>query len=124
MASRRGRRRLSRSGDFERIYREGSSHANRFVVAYAFEREEADGDPRLGVSVSRKLGGAVDRNAVKRALRDAFWAFADRLPADHDFVLVARPPLAELLDREGPEGVAQSVRETLAKASGIEERLS
>jgi ribonuclease P protein component len=128
MASpRRGRRgRLSRSGEFERVYRDGSSHANRFVVAYAFARglEEA-AEPRLGVSVGRKLGGAVDRNAVKRALRDAFWELAERLPEDHDFVLVARPALPELIEREGADGVLGAVRETLAKAVGEdEERLS
>ena len=48
---------------------------------------------RLGVSVGRKVGGAVERNAVKRALREAFWALGDGLPAGHDFVLVARPDL-------------------------------
>ena len=59
---RRKRGRLSRSGDFERVYREGRSHANRFLVLYAFPRRDRDADGvevRLGVSVSRKVGGAV-----------------------------------------------------------------
>ena len=67
-------------------------------------------DVRLGVSVSRKVGGAVERNAVKRALREAFWAFGERLPADHDFVLVARPDVAGLVEREGTTASRASAR--------------
>ncbi len=78
----RKRGRLSRSGDFDRAYRDGRSHANRFLVLYAFPRsaEEADDDVRLGVSVGRKVGGAVERNKVKRTMREAFWALADDCP--------------------------------------------
>ena len=82
MAERRKRGRLSRSGDFDRVYRDGRSHANRFLVLYSFPRAErdADADGRLGISVSRKVGGAVERNAVKRALREAFWGLDERAP--------------------------------------------
>ena len=116
---RRRRGRLSRSGDFDRVYREGRSHANRFLVLYAFPRGEQNGDHeevRLGVSVSRKVGGAVERNAVKRALRDAFWSLDDTLPRGHDFVLVARPDAAGLVEREGPGGVATALEELAAEA--------
>jgi ribonuclease P protein component len=109
------RRRLSRSGEFDRVYRDGSSHATRYLVLYSFPRstEEAEG-VRLGVSVSRKVGGSVDRNRVKRALREAFWALSDRLPARHDFVLVARPEIGDLIEREGSGGVRGSIEEALA----------
>jgi ribonuclease P protein component len=114
---RRRRGRLSRSGDFDRVYREGSSHGNRFLVLYSFPRTDADGaDTRLGISVSRKVGGAVDRNAVKRSLREAFWSLDRELPASHDFVLVARPDVAGLIDREGTGGVATALRELAAEA--------
>lgn len=117
MAERRKRGRLSRSGDFDRVYRDGRSRANRFLVVYSFPRSGADADEvRLGISVSRKVGGAVERNTVKRALREAFWNLDAELAAEHDFVLVARPDVAGLVEREGTSGVETALRELLADA--------
>jgi ribonuclease P protein component len=122
-AGARKRRRLSRSGEFDRVYREGSSHATRFLVIYAFPRGADESEPReeevrLGVSAARKVGGAVQRNRVKRALREAFWSLSGDLPAGHDFVLVARPPLTELLEKDGAGAVASSLSEALSEALG------
>ena len=115
--ARRKRRRLSRSGEFERVYREGRSHASRHLVVYAFPRGSADdsSDPRLGLSVGRKLGGAVDRNRVKRQLRDAFWKNADSLKGGHDFVIVARPSAAELAE-QGEGAMEEALRAVLVDA--------
>ena len=108
-----GRRRLSRSAEFERVYRQGRSKANRFLVLYAFTRSEDDpaAGPRLGLSVSRKVGGAVDRTRVKRCLREAFWAEAERLPDGSDYVVVARPDARELAERDGMRGVRGALAE-------------
>jgi ribonuclease P protein component len=114
----RKRGRLSRSGDFDRAYRDGRSHANRYVVLYAFPRSEDESGEtvRLGVSVGRKVGGAVDRNKVKRAMREAFWGLSNRLPDGHDFVLVGRAGVAELVDREGSKGLSASIASLLDEA--------
>lgn len=118
--SRRPKRgRLSRSAEFERVYRQGRSVGNRFLVLHAFPRgktEPAEG-PRLGVSVSRKVGGAVDRNKVKRLLREAFSALADQVPADHDVVVVARPEARELAEREGLDGIRRELEDLVGKSS-------
>jgi ribonuclease P protein component len=106
------RRRLSRSAEFERVYRQGRSKGNRYLVLYAFPREEeSDEGPRLGLSVGRRVGGAVDRTRVKRALREAFWEEARRLPEGSDYVVVARPESLGLTDREGADGVRAALAE-------------
>jgi ribonuclease P protein component len=87
-------------------------------VLYAFPREEGADGPRLGLSVSRRVGGAVDRNRVKRVLREAFWAEAERLPQGSDYVVVARPDALDLAAREGMGGVRVALAELVDGLGG------
>lgn len=119
MSARRSR--LSRSSDFQRVYRQGSSTASRFVVMHYFKQPAGAGsEPRLGLSVSKKLGGAVVRNRVKRLLREAFRACEERLPKDYDYVLIARPQLTDLLDGPDKGAVPAAVRDVFERAGLLE----
>jgi ribonuclease P protein component len=115
IVARRRTGRLTRSAEFDRVYRQGRSVANRFLVLYAFPRGGEE-PPRVGLSVGRKVGGAVERNQLKRLLREACARHLDALPPGHDIVLVARAPARELGETEGLAGVDAALAELVAKA--------
>jgi ribonuclease P protein component len=107
--------RLSRSAEFDRVYRHGRSTANRHLVLYSFPNASVD-RPRVGLSVSRKVGGAVQRNKVKRLLREALARNEEQLVLGHDLVVVARPEALALAEREGSAGMESALRELLERA--------
>jgi ribonuclease P protein component len=115
----RRQHRLSRSRDFDTVYRKGRSVSTRFLVLYSFPREDdPDGAPRLGLAVSRQLGGAVQRNRLKRRLRSSFDDLSTRLPVGHDYVLIARPGLAEAVETRGYPWLAERVDEVFRLGEG------
>ncbi|HEY2537240.1 MAG TPA: ribonuclease P protein component [Solirubrobacteraceae bacterium] len=113
--SQTGSRRLSRSAEFERVYRHGRSTANRHLVLYTFPNASTS-RARLGLSVSRKVGGAVERNHVKRLLREAFAEVEGELDPAQDIVVVARPEIRELAERDGLEGVSGTLGELIERS--------
>jgi ribonuclease P protein component len=111
------RHRLSRSRDFDAVYRQGRSVSTRFLVLYWFPREDGAGEPRLGLAVPRATGGAVVRNRVKRQLREVWRALLPAVAAGNDFVLIARPGLPEAVESRGSDWLRERVDEVLAKAT-------
>jgi ribonuclease P protein component len=119
-APRRGR--LSRSAEFDKVLRSGRSHAGREFVLYVFPRGGAD-PPRMGLSVSRKVGGAVERNRVKRVLREAWALESPRLPPGSDAVVIARPDARRLAEEQGLVGVHAALSALVDKVPGVGERV-
>ena len=115
------RNRLSRSRDFDAVYRHGRSASTRFLTLHWFERSAEDdaGDPRLGLAVPKAAGNAVVRNRIKRQLREIWRAklAAGSLPPSRDFVLVVRPGLPEAVTARGHDWLVERVDEVLGKAA-------
>ncbi len=110
------RHRLSRSRDFDAVYRHGRSVSTRFLILYWFPRDD-DGDPRLGIAVPKGAGNAAERNRVKRRLRESWRARLTRVPAGRDYVLIARPALGETLESRDADWLGDRVDEVLGKAA-------
>ena len=91
--------RICNSLDFRRVYHRRCTAGDEWLLVFG----ELNGlaHPRLGLSVSRKLGGAVVRNRWKRLLREAFRLSREQLPPGVDLVVIPRqevkPELASLM---------------------------
>ena len=116
------RQRLTRSADFQKVYRQGKSVSGRYLVLYYFNRTAGSGagEPRLGVSVSKKVGGAVQRNRVKRVLKESFGHLSSSLATSFDYVIIARPGLAEYIEKSQFEEVTAALAELFRRAGLIQ----
>jgi ribonuclease P protein component len=113
------RHRLSRSRDFDAVYRQGRSTSTRFLVLYWFDRdrEEDPGEPRLGLAVPKAAGNAVARNRIKRQLREAWRERLEHIPPGRDYVLIVKPGLPEAVQTNGFSWLGERMDEVLGKAA-------
>ena len=109
--------RLSRSRDFDAVYRQGRSVSTRFLVLYWFPREDGGDEPRLGLAVPKASGSAVVRNRIKRQLREAWRTTLPQVKSGQDYVLIARPGLSEAAAKQGFAWIQERVEEVLHKAA-------
>jgi ribonuclease P protein component len=111
------RNRLSRSRDFDAVYRQGRSVSTRFLTLYWFPRPEAIGSSRVGFAVPKAVGNAVARNRIKRQLREIMHVRLEGLPATNDYVLRVRQGLPEAAAANGHGWLESRVDEVLGKAA-------
>lgn len=102
--------RIRRTVDFQRAYQRRCTAGDRTLLVFA--RRNGLPGPRLGLSVSRKVGGAVGRNRWKRLLREAFRIEREKLPAGIDLVVIPRPGAEARLT-----SLRQSLRELARRAA-------
>jgi ribonuclease P protein component len=105
--------RLSRSRDFDAVYRHGRSASSRFLVLHWFPQAEP-AEPRFGFSVPKSVGGAVERNRIKRQLREVWRQRLAEVPPGNDYVLIVRSGLSEAVAAQGFEWLGERVDEVLA----------
>jgi len=111
------RNRLSRSKDFDTVYRRGRSASTRYLVLHWFPRDDdSDGEPRLGLAVPRAVGSAVVRNRVKRLLRESWRDLLASVPRGQDYVLAARSGLAGPAEARGKDWLTTEIAAVLEKA--------
>jgi len=109
---------LRRPSDFRRVYDARRSASNDWLIVYAAPNERSYS--RLGMSVSRKYGGAVQRNRLRRLYRESYRLSRAKLPTGLDLVLIPRgtsaPTLADLL--EAMPKLIEKVSKKIARDSG------
>ena len=79
---------LKRNSDFQRVYREGKSYANRYLVLYVLQNQTERN--RLGISVSKKVGNSVVRHRMARLIRESYRLQEDMFNSGLDMVVVTR----------------------------------
>ncbi|MDP4552974.1 ribonuclease P protein component [Guptibacillus hwajinpoensis] len=87
--------RIKKNSEFQNVFKNGSSTANRQFVVYVLKRNDQP-QFRLGLSVSKRIGNAVTRNRVKRLVRESFHQLSDQIKFPYDFVVIARKPTSDM----------------------------
>ena len=87
--------RVKREAEFQKVFHDGKSTANRQFVIYVLDKEMQN-HFRVGISVGKKIGNAVTRNAVKRKIRQSLLELKDEIKTNKDFLVIARKPVADM----------------------------
>lgn len=87
--------RIKDNKEFQRVFQQGKSFANRQLVIYYIE-ELNQAHFRIGLSVGKKIGNAVTRNRIKRYLRQSFQELEGEILPTLNIVIIARQPTKEM----------------------------
>lgn len=106
---------LKRNRDFSRLYNKGKSHVAPSVVVYVLRNRVHR--VRLGITTSKKIGNAVERNRARRVIREAFRKLLPRIRPGFDLVFVARKKTTQVKSTE----VAVAMEKLLRDANLLRE---
>ena len=104
---------INRNSDFRRLYYKGKSYTNPALVVYL--NKNGAGICHIGITVSKKIGSAVERNRCKRIIRAAYREVEPKLCGNWDFIFVARSRTKYLKSTD----IVKIMTETLQKAGAI-----
>jgi ribonuclease P protein component len=109
--------RIKKNKEFQLVFKNGQSFANRQFVVYKLPKTGQD-HFRIGLSVSKKIGNAVVRNKTKRYIRQVFLELEDLLIHEADYVIIARKPVSEM----NYEEVSKSLNHVLKIAKVLKQK--
>ena len=96
-------KKLKNRWEFQRAYQKGSKYWNRYFVIYVFHTHF--NSLRLGITVSKKVGKSVQRNRVKRLIRESFRQLRPWIKTEYDIVVVGRAQACPLTCQETTDGL-------------------
>lgn len=105
--------RIKKNKEFQAVFKNGQSFANRQFVVYVMDQPEQL-HFRVGLSVGKKIGNAVTRNRIKRLIRQVIFEFAPELNQNKDYVIIARMPAADMAYEEVKKSLAHVLRKAKA----------
>ncbi|MHC5269294.1 ribonuclease P protein component [Enterococcus sp. LJL98] len=91
--------RVKKEKEFQKVFTRGKSSANRNFIVYVLPKTDQS-HFRIGISVGKKVGNAVQRNAVKRKIRASIFELREEIQPDLDFIVIARPSVQTLSSKE------------------------
>lgn len=81
--------RIRKTADFQFVYKKGERVITKYFVWFFLDAKDSDSPRRLGITVTRDVGNAVQRNRIKRQIREFFRANKDAFPRG-DLIIKAR----------------------------------
>ena len=106
---------LTLNKEFRHAYYQGKSCATPYFILYMVRGKP--GARRYGITTSKKLGGAVQRNRARRVIRAAIRSLGDGLPAGKDFVFVARERILTAKSTEVALSLGKALKKLQRSAS-------
>ena len=89
---------LKKNKDFQTVYRQGKSYANKYLVLYIMENQTEKN--RIGISVSKKVGNSVVRHHLTRLIRESYRLQEECFQRGYDLVVIARQSAKDVTYKE------------------------